>query len=69
MAKLLNELPNWGQFILALIIALAAGLSAYGNVKADVKLLQQKDQFLEQNISDIKTMLKEEMERHHPRHP
>lgn len=69
MAKLINDLPGWGQFLIALITMLVIGLSAYGNVKADVKLLQQKDQFLEQNIFEIKSMLQQEMERHHPRGP
>lgn len=69
MNNLFKEFPGWGQFILALITMLVLGLTAYGNVKADVQLLQQKDQFLEQNILEIKSMLREEMERHHPRHP
>jgi hypothetical protein len=67
MAKLFNDLPGWGQFIVALIGMLIAGTIAYGNVKADVRLLQQKDTFLEQNIADIKSMLQQEMDVHHPR--
>ena len=69
MAKLFKDLPGWGEFVIALVAMLIAGTLAYGNVKADVQLLQQKDTFLEQNISDIKTMLQQEMERHHPRKP
>lgn len=69
MAKLINDIPGWGQFAIAIIAILVAGTLAYGNVKADVQLLQQKDQFLEQNVLEIKTMLKDEMERHHPRKP
>ncbi len=66
MAKLINDLPGWGQFIIAVITMMVIGLTAYGDVKADIQLLQQKDQFIDQNILDIKVMLKEELERHHP---
>jgi hypothetical protein len=65
----LKDLPGWGQFVLALLTLLIAGTLAYGNVKAEISLLQQKDDFIERNIGEIKQMLREEMERHHPRHP
>lgn len=64
---LIKDAPGWGQLVLALIALLIAGTLAYANVKAEVALLEQKDQFIEQNILDIKQMLKDEMEQHHPR--
>lgn len=67
MAKIFNDLPGWGQIIVALIAMLIAGTLAYGNVNAQISLLQQKDDFLERNIADIKMMLQQEMDVHHPR--
>jgi hypothetical protein len=64
-----RDLPSWGAFIVALIGMFIAGTLAYGAVKTDVSLLQQKDTHFEQTILDIKQMLKEELERHHPRNP
>jgi len=66
MSKL-NNLPDWGQLILALVISLVAGTFAFAAVKSDVSLLQQKDAFIEQSINEIKQMLREEIDRHHPR--
>jgi hypothetical protein len=64
-----KDLPGWGALIVTLIGMCIAGTLAYGAVKTDVSLLQQKDTHFEQTVLEIKQMLKEELERHHPRNP
>jgi hypothetical protein len=69
MSKLLKDMPGWGQFILALGTLLVAGTWAFANVKEEISLLRQKDTFIETNILEIKQLLRDEMEQHHPRKP
>jgi hypothetical protein len=69
MSSRLSNLPDWGQLVIAIVIILSGVLLAYGQARADIALLQQNDAHIESNILEIKQMLREEIERHHPRNP
>lgn len=70
MSKL-SDLPAWGQLVLALATMLVLGTLAYASVKEDISLLQQNDNNFEKSILRMEQMMREEMDRHHPRgsHP
>lgn len=70
----LKDAPAWVKIILALAGTLVSVTLAYANLKSEVKLLQREDVVLHEqdkqfksDIKDIKEMLREELERHHPR--
>jgi hypothetical protein len=67
MSSRLSNLPDWGQLVIAIIIVLSGVLLAYGQARADISLLQQNDTHIEKSIERIEQMLREEIERHHPR--
>jgi sensor domain CHASE-containing protein len=62
-----KNFPDWMQLILAVLAVLVTVTLAYAQAKSDISLLQQKDTHIEQSIQRIELMLREEIERHHPR--
>jgi hypothetical protein len=67
MGSRLSNLPDWGQLVLAVVAVLVTVMLAYAQARSDISLLQQKDTYIERSIDEIKQMLREEIERHHPR--
>lgn len=63
----IKNIPEWGQLVLALLALLVAGTLAFAKTNTAISLLEQKDTHFEQNIIEIKQMLREEIDRHHPR--
>ena len=65
------DIPTWVQLLLACAITCASAGLLYGDVKGDLRVeaseRRTKDEAFEDNIKEIKEMLKEEMNRHHPR--
>jgi len=68
MAKL-NSLPEWAQALIALFAFVGMVLLAYADVKSDVRSVTEKQERYDQDISEIKEMFKNELDRHHPRIP
>lgn len=66
MAKLEN-IPSWVQLVMAIVAVLVTVTLAYAQAQADISLLRQNDTYIEKSIDEIKVMLRDEMERHHPR--
>lgn len=73
MKKLFTDVPGWLQAALALLLALIASIIYMTGISSDLQaeIVERKttDQFISEGVKDIKDMLKEEMERHHPRKP
>lgn len=67
MGNRLSNLPDWGQLLIAVMAVLATVFIAYAQAKTDISLLQQKDIYIEQGIERIEKLLREEIDRHHPR--
>ena len=62
-----RNLPDWAQLALAVVAVLVTVTLAYAQARSDISLLQQNDTHIEKSINRIENMLREEIERHHPR--
>jgi hypothetical protein len=73
-----TKIPDWAKFALVLAGTLVTLVLSWSDVKADLRVevserqaqsqsLKESDTRQEQILSEIKVMLREEMERHHPR--
>lgn len=63
--------PEWVKLAIAIGTLLVSGVYAWADAKADlrVEISERKlnDSHIEQSVDEIKTMLREELNRHHPR--
>jgi len=77
MAKL-RDLPGWAQVALAAGAMLFSAAWAWGDLKSDLRAEsiqrlnaddqhERQDQRIEKSLDELKLMLREEMDRHHPR--
>lgn len=78
MGKLVQQIPSWVQLALAVGALIVSMALAYGDLKAglqneqtqrqaDVQRLQDADLRHAEDVREIKDMLRQEMDRHHPR--
>jgi uncharacterized protein (UPF0254 family) len=74
----LTSLPGWIQFVIGVGTVLVTVTLAYASLQSDLRveaterkaadvLQQQQQQGLDKDIHEIKLLLKEEFDRHHPR--
>jgi len=71
MAKL-TDLPSWVQAIVAVLALLGTVFLYTADTRADLQVETTERKAVDERIGDsvdrIEKMLKEEMDRHHPRH-
>ncbi len=74
----MGKIPDWVKFIIVVGGTIATMALSWGDVKADLRVetaerkmetqeLRDADVRYQKDIDDIKHMLQEEMDRHHPR--
>ena len=67
----LRDIPGWGQLILALGVLLASLAFTWGSFAGDLRVeattREQVDIRIERSVEEIKQLLKQEIDRHHPR--
>ena len=65
------DIPSWLQALIALAVVLGGATMAYGDLLGDLRVeattREQVDIRIERSVDEIKSMLKDEIERHHPR--
>jgi chaperonin cofactor prefoldin len=69
-----RDIPVWVKFLITFGTLLVSVTLAYAqlkqedtSLKGEIKLLQQQDAHTNQSLEEIKQMLREEFDRHHPR--
>lgn len=72
MSKL-NDIPGWVQAGIAIAVFIATIIISYASVTSALAIeateRKLETQHLRQAVEEIKTLLREEMDRHHPRQP
>jgi DnaJ-domain-containing protein 1 len=74
----MSKVPDWIKFIILVGGTIATMAISWGNMEADLRVetterkmetqeLRDADVRYQKDIDDIKQMLQEEMDRHHPR--
>jgi hypothetical protein len=66
-----RDWPTWVKLVVAIATVLISISLAWGDMKADLRVEQTErkamDTHLEKGVEEIKQMLREELDRHHPR--
>lgn len=78
MAKL-QDIPGWVQAAIAAVLFVVGSTSSCANLQRNIDMeaaerkavddqLKAEDAHFKDSVTEIKQMLRDEMERHHPRH-
>jgi cytochrome c-type biogenesis protein CcmH/NrfG len=74
----LQDIPGWIQAFVLIVVTLIGAAVAFGSLQAAQSLetaerkaadqqLQQEDQHFKESVTEIKQLLRDESDRHHPR--
>jgi len=73
MSKL-RDIPAWAKLVLTLISIIVSVTLAYAqlrledkDIRGEINLLKKEDEVHRGDVEEIKQMLREEFDRHHPR--
>lgn len=78
MSRVLKDIPGWVQAVVAVVLFTVGGTSSCSMLqrnidveaterKASDEQLKQEDQHFRETVTEIKQMLREELDKHHPR--
>lgn len=66
-----RQWPDWLKTAIAIATLLVSLALAWGDMKADMRVetteRKAADDHIEKSVDEIKTMLRDELDRHHPR--